>query len=308
MAGDGRYALDLTATAIAEADAIGRPDLKLEALNQRQSAERLWGIGRYADTLREIERVVQTSALVPSAAEWAWAHSFYAPFGDEAAERHARDGIARTVESGRYGELSYLYICLVLVLIRRSDVRAAQAAVAEADRLGAWGVHALQEDMARILVLEYAGDLDAARGDTGGAARELLAVVGRAGAECPFEAARSRLALGQVYRRAGFKGLATETLDAAAAAFDELGIPRWARRARAEAARTGLRPAAGTLTAAERRVAELVGAGRSNRETADELFMSVKTVEANLTRIYRKLSVRSRTELANLLNRPGSPG
>jgi len=53
----------------------------------------------------------------------------------------------------------------------------------------------------------------------------------------------------------------------------------------------------------ERRVAELVGSGRSNHETAAELFMSAKTVEANLTRIYRKLSVRSRTELANRLNR-----
>jgi DNA-binding CsgD family transcriptional regulator len=60
------------------------------------------------------------------------------------------------------------------------------------------------------------------------------------------------------------------------------------------------------LTATERRVAELVGSGHSNQETAAELFLSVKTVEANLTRIYRKLSVRSRTELANYLNRPDS--
>jgi DNA-binding CsgD family transcriptional regulator len=64
----------------------------------------------------------------------------------------------------------------------------------------------------------------------------------------------------------------------------------------------GLRPATSTLTETERRVAELVGSGRSNQETAAELFMSVKTVEANLTRIYRKLSIRSRTELANRLN------
>jgi DNA-binding NarL/FixJ family response regulator len=122
------------------------------------------------------------------------------------------------------------------------------------------------------------------------------------GSECPFEAARSRLALGQVYRRAGYKDLATATLNAAAAAFDELGIPRWAQRARDEAGRTGLHPTDGALTATERRVAELVGAGRSNQETAAELFMSVKTVEANLTRIYRKLSLRSRTELANRMN------
>ena len=72
------------------------------------------------------------------------------------------------------------------------------------------------------------------------------------------------------------------------------------------AGRVGLQPGPGTLTATERWVAQLVGAGRSNQETATELFMSVKTVEANLTRIDRRLSVRSRTELANHLNALGS--
>jgi DNA-binding CsgD family transcriptional regulator len=96
--------------------------------------------------------------------------------------------------------------------------------------------------------------------------------------------------------------MASDALNAAANAFEELGIPRWAERARDEAGRVGLHPAATTLTATEHRVAQLVGSGHSNQETAAELFMSVKTVEANLTRIYRKLSVRSRTELANRMN------
>ena len=69
----------------------------------------------------------------------------------------------------------------------------------------------------------------------------------------------------------------------------------------------GLRPAAPVgasgITAAETRVAELVAAGRSNREVAGELFMSPKTVEAHLSRIYRKLGVRSRAELAHKLTR-----
>jgi DNA-binding CsgD family transcriptional regulator len=60
-----------------------------------------------------------------------------------------------------------------------------------------------------------------------------------------------------------------------------------------------------TLTATEERVATLVAEGRTNREAADELFMSVNTIEWNLTRIYRKLGVRSRTELAAKL-RDGS--
>lgn len=75
-----------------------------------------------------------------------------------------------------------------------------------------------------------------------------------------------------------------------------------AERARDDAARTGLHASTGTLTATERQVAELVAAGRSNQEAAAELFMSVKTVEANLTRIYRKLSVRCCSELANRIN------
>ena len=139
-------------------------------------------------------------------------------------------------------------------------------------------------------------------GEVDGALSVLREVVGQPGSECPFEAAPSRLALGQVYRRAGYKRLASEALNAAEVTFGELGIPRWAERARDEVGRVGLRPAAGALTATERRVAELVGSGRSNQETAAELFMSVTTVEANLTRMYRKLSVRSRTGLASRLN------
>ena len=52
------------------------------------------------------------------------------------------------------------------------------------------------------------------------------------------------------------------------------------------------------LTATEQRVAELVAGGQTNREAADELVVSVRAVEANLTRIYAKLGVRSRAELA----------
>jgi DNA-binding CsgD family transcriptional regulator len=53
-----------------------------------------------------------------------------------------------------------------------------------------------------------------------------------------------------------------------------------------------------TLTATERRVADLVGSGRTNLEVAQALFVSVRTVESHLGRIYRKLGLRSRTELA----------
>ena len=70
------------------------------------------------------------------------------------------------------------------------------------------------------------------------------------------------------------------------------------RRARAELGRIGGRTRAEGLTAAERRVAELVAAGRTNREVAAELFLGERTVASHLTHIYAKLGLRSRTELA----------
>jgi DNA-binding CsgD family transcriptional regulator len=83
--------------------------------------------------------------------------------------------------------------------------------------------------------------------------------------------------------------------------FDRLPAPIWAERARAGgSARRSRRPAAdeGHLSATEREIARLARRGRTNREIADELDVSPKTVEWNLTRIYQKLGVRSRTELA----------
>jgi DNA-binding CsgD family transcriptional regulator len=82
--------------------------------------------------------------------------------------------------------------------------------------------------------------------------------------------------------------------------FGALGAPVWAERARAEAARIGGRrpPSGDGLTQAEERVARLAAGGMTNREIADALYMSVRTVEGHLSHIYRKLGVRSRTELA----------
>jgi DNA-binding NarL/FixJ family response regulator len=91
---------------------------------------------------------------------------------------------------------------------------------------------------------------------------------------------------------------AKDSLDGALATFDELAAPLWAAKARAELARLGLRRGASDdLTESERRVAELAASGLKNREVAAALFMSPKTVEANLARAYRKLGIRSRAEL-----------
>ncbi len=118
----------------------------------------------------------------------------------------------------------------------------------------------------------------------------------------PFEGARTLLAAGQAYRRFKQRRRAREMLEQALAVFEALGAPLWAAKCRAELARVGHRaPDDDELTGTERRVAELAAAGLSNREIAERAFVSVKTVEANLTRVYRKLGVRSRGGLANAL-------
>jgi DNA-binding CsgD family transcriptional regulator len=129
------------------------------------------------------------------------------------------------------------------------------------------------------------------------------------GCDEPFERARTLLALGATQRRNKQKAAAGAALGQAQAIFEALPAPIWADRARAEAARLGGRPSERwALTETERRVAGLVATGRTNREVADALFVSVKTVEWNLSKVYRKLDVRSRTELAALVNAGDLPG
>jgi len=147
------------------------------------------------------------------------------------------------------------------------------------------------------------GLIDAARGDLPGAAAQLersLELLERAAS--PFELARSSLTAGEIGRRMKQKRSAREDLDLAHAIFEEIGAPLWAERTRRELARIGGRaPTSTGLTPTEGQIARLVAEGRTNREVAEALFVSVHTVEANLKRVYRKLDVRSRTELARKL-------
>ncbi len=118
----------------------------------------------------------------------------------------------------------------------------------------------------------------------------------------PFETARSRLLLGQVQRRRRRRQDASASLRAALQTFEQLGTPWWASRARSELARlSSTSGGSDGLTPAERRVAELAATGRSNKEIAAELFISDKTVEMALSRVYRKLGIRSRGGLSMAL-------
>ena len=121
----------------------------------------------------------------------------------------------------------------------------------------------------------------------------------------PFERGRTLLCLGTVRRRTQQKKAAREALEQARAIFEELGAPLWAEKARAELRRiSGRPPADEDLTESEGRVAELAAQGRTNKEIATELFMGISTVEAHLSRVYRKLGIRSRTELAGRFAAP----
>jgi DNA-binding CsgD family transcriptional regulator len=98
---------------------------------------------------------------------------------------------------------------------------------------------------------------------------------------------------------------AREALAAALVGFQQLGVRLWAEQARAQLAKLGGRRPQGTrLTPTEAQIASLVAQGRTNQQVADALFVSPKTVEWNLSKVYKKLHVRSRAELAAKLARP----
>ncbi|HWC15302.1 MAG TPA: LuxR C-terminal-related transcriptional regulator, partial [Actinomycetota bacterium] len=155
----------------------------------------------------------------------------------------------------------------------------------------------------RALVLSAAGDVPAALTAVEAGVEHPQA------SELPFELGRTLLVKGQLHRRMKQKRRAKGALTHALEIFKRLGSPPWADRARDEIERLGLRPPAPLdLTPTERRIAELAATGLTNREVAKAAFMSPKTVEANLSRVYRKLGIRSRAELgARMSQGAGSP-
>ena len=146
---------------------------------------------------------------------------------------------------------------------------------------------------ARALVLAAEGEEAAAVE----AAEEAVRI--GASAQVPFRTARATFTLGEVLRRSRQKAASREAFETALGLFSRLGARTWIDRSQAELGRVASRrPAGSALTDTERRVAELAAAGNTNREIAAALFMSVHTVEAHLTRVFRTLGVRTRTELA----------
>jgi DNA-binding CsgD family transcriptional regulator len=140
----------------------------------------------------------------------------------------------------------------------------------------------------------------AARGDVPGAITALQdALAEHERRPLTSEVARTLLELGIVQRRAKQKTAAKQTLERALGMFEAMNARMWVERARDELSRIGLRRPTVTegLTPAQTRVAELVVDGLSNREIASRLYMSPRSVEAHLTKIYRQYGVRSRAQL-----------
>ena len=122
-----------------------------------------------------------------------------------------------------------------------------------------------------------------------------------------FETARTNLLFGEHLRRTRRPRESRAPLTLALHAFEGVGAPHWADRARRELSASGQRVEPRTertgveLTPQEARVALAVAEGLTNAEVAQQLFLSVKTVEFHLGRVFRKLEVRSRGGLARAL-------
>jgi DNA-binding CsgD family transcriptional regulator len=148
----------------------------------------------------------------------------------------------------------------------------------------------------------------AAEGDLAGALVALDALDLEATSRLPFELGCAWLTKGRVCRRAKQRRAAAAAFREALEIFERLGAPIWAERARGELdVVSPRRRAPDELTATELRVAELAATGLTNREIAQAAFMSGKTVEAHLARVYRKLGIRSRAELgARMARKPAN--
>lgn len=151
----------------------------------------------------------------------------------------------------------------------------------------------------RALVLAAEGELTEAR-----AAAE-SALDHHEQLDMPFERARTLFALGVVLRRLKQKRRARDVFRECAAAFAALPAPLWVERTQRELERVASRQAAAGLTATESRIARLAADGFSNSEIAARVFVSRKTVEANLARAYRKLDISSRAQLDRALRDVG---
>ncbi|MBI3751523.1 MAG: AAA family ATPase [Chloroflexi bacterium] len=290
-------------------------ELALEFGLESQRRQALYNLGlvlAHRGRLEEAQAVVEDGLAAAAADDDAWTTTTMTPIlgfielsrGNlPAAVRHLRRGAALRDTIGQVSprrqdpDLVEALVGIGAIPEARGHLGAIAARAERSRRPSALAAAA----RARALVAGASGDLEAGLANI----QEALADQGRP--PYPFDRARSLLVLGQLRRRRRERRKARAAFEEARAIFERLGAPTWVARAEAELARVGLRQAPAQLTESERRVAELAAAGMTNREAAAALFVSPKTIEANLSRVYAKLGVRSRAQLAQALGSvPGS--
>jgi DNA-binding CsgD family transcriptional regulator len=297
--GDLRTGLALTSEAVDMAEAVDMPVVRLFTRFGLLSV--LIPLGRVEEAravLRECAPdVAAVDNPIPTAAFHVDSGALLQALGDHAGAAHEfseADGILRG--------LGYVNF----PMRAHGDLAESVLALGELDRAEGL-IRELEDRAARLgtpwvtcVSLRGRGLLQAARGDLPAARRTLeRSIAAHDALDMPLERGRTLLAAGRVERRARQWGPARRRLEEAAAIFRDMGAELWLGQAQAELARVAARPPAERdgLSATERQVADLVATGLTNRQIADALFQSPKTVEAHLTRIYRKLGVRSRAAL-----------
>ncbi len=165
--------------------------------------------------------------------------------------------------------------------------------------------HRLGRDVVLLGLDRAEALLAAASGDPRGAGEALEASLRRwATHPYPFEVARAWHVLGAVERRAHRRAAAREAFSEAHGRYSAIGASPWREAVAADLARLdGGR--SGALSPTEQRIVELVRSGATNRDIARSTFLSIKAVEANLTRLYRRYGVRNRDQLARTLESGG---
>jgi DNA-binding CsgD family transcriptional regulator len=259
--------------------------------------------GRLEEGRRDAHRSVQLAGVIgmPVFVQYAAEALGLAELsiGDAAAAHRTLEPIVGLPYVREFSEPSLLRFIpdYVEALIRLGEIDAAAELLdpfeSRSNELGrTWGM--ATSGRCRALLQAASGSLEAAETTL------RIALEHHAGLAMPFEHGRTLLVAGEVHRRARHKTLANGHLQSALEIFESLGAPLWAERTRAEIDRIGLRratPESG-LTAIESRVADLAASGLTNAQIATRMFISPRTVEAHLSRIYRKLGVTSRTAMS----------
>lgn len=259
-------------------------------------------LGRVADARSAGERILELLPDDPQAALGHWVLGFLAlSLADytEAASQLTRAGELLDARGQREPARERFHPDQVEAVIALGQLERAEVLL---DRL-AERARVFPRPWILATTARCAGLLHAARGDLDAA----LAVLAEAldhheRLEMPFERARTLLAYGQLQRRRKDRRASPVALTEALDIFETLGAALWAERARGELARTAARRASDDLTSTEQLIARLAAEGVTNKSIAERVFLSQKTVEANLARAYRKLGITSRAQLARALD------